>query len=116
MKISEFLSNFGCGCIDSKISPNLLVKFVDDFGIPEETLEFMGAIKKEYNMYSEISVLYRFPKKSKELGSYLKYLGTMISRIPLEDGMDFGIQELDPTRPDGYYILFYILEEMRDQK
>lgn len=115
MKISEFLSNKGIGYIDPKISSNLLVKLVDDFGIPEGTLEFLGAIKKEYNMFSETSFLYKFPKNSMGIGDYLKRLGTLISRIPVERGVDLGIQELDPSRSDGYYILFYLLEEMRDK-
>lgn len=113
MKISEFLSNSGYGYIDPKISKDLLVKFVDDFGIPDD-LEFVGAMKKEYTMFSEISFLYKFPKDSKELGDYLKYLGNLISRIPIRNGVDLGIQELDPSRPDGYYILFYLLEEVRE--
>lgn len=114
MTISDFLSNSGYGYIDSKISPDILVKFVDDFGIPDGSLEFVGAIKKEYNTFLETSFLYKFPKDSKKLGSYLKYLGNLISRLPLKTGVDLGIQELDPTRPDGYYILFYLLEGMRD--
>ena len=114
MKISEFISESGIGYIDSRIPSSLLVKFVEDFGIPEGTLEFMGAIRKEYNMFVETSFLYKFSKDSKEIGSCLKHLGTLISRISLTDGMELGIQELDPTRPDGYYILFYLLEEVRD--
>lgn len=115
MKISEFLSSGEGIYLDGKISPKILVKLVEDFGIPEDSLEFMGAIKKEYTMHSETSILYRFPKDSESLGNYLKHLGTLISRIPLESGDDFGIQELDPSRPDGYYILFYLMEEVRDQ-
>ena len=88
---------------------------MNDFGIPSESVEFVGAIKKEYSMFSETSLLYKFPKNSKGIGDCLKYLGILINRIPLEDGIDLGIQEIDPSRSDGYYILFYLLEEMRDQ-
>ena len=113
MTISEFLWG-GYNSFDSKIDAGLLSKLVNDFGIPSETVEIIGAKKTEYNMFSETHILYRFPKTSEGLGGCLKHLGTLINRIPLEEGMDLGIQELDSSRPDGYYILFYLLEGMRE--
>lgn len=110
MKISEFLSKYGEGYVDLKISPYTLEKLIS---LSERTLEFIGAVKKEYTTFAETSFLYRFPKDSERLGDYLKNLGVQINQIPLE-GIDLGIQEIDPSKPDGYYILFYLLEGVRD--
>lgn len=116
MTISDFLYKLpgGGSYIDSKVSPEFLSKLINDFGVPQNTVEIVGVLKKEYNLFSETSILYKFPKDSKGIGDYFKYLGNMINRIPLVSGMDIGIQELDPSRPDGYYILLYILEEVRE--
>ena len=115
MKISEFLSLTNGGYYyDSKVSSELFSKLVNDHGVPSGVVEFIGAIKKEYTMHTETSLLYRFKKESGGLGDCLKYLGTLISRIPLEGGVDLGIQEIDPTRSDGYYILFYLLDSVRE--
>lgn len=104
MTISEFLSLSGEGTrIDNNSLLSKLLPVPDGF-------EFLGAIKKNYTTFTETSILYLLPKTGK-LGKHLIDLGDLVSRFPIGDDMDFGIQELDPSRPDGYYILFYLLEE-----
>lgn len=110
MTISEFLSITGGEYYDSRIPKDLLSKAMDDFGIPSNTVEFVGGLKTGP---TEISLLYKFPKVSEKIGNYLKFLGSLINRLPLR-GETLGIQEMDTSRSDWYYILFYLLEEVRD--
>lgn len=111
MTISEFLRESRGSLIVSEIPTNLRVLVDDHMLAAPGTVEFMGVIKKEFNLWNEYSILYKFPKASKNLGSNIKSLGTMISHLPL-DKYNFGIQEVDPTQSDGYYILLYALEEI----
>lgn len=96
--------------IEEGISSSIVSKLLDDFGIPPETVELIGAKKSEHQRYIETVFLYKFPKTSDGIGLCLRVLGTMVDRIPLKPDDDFGIQEVDLARPDGYYISFYLLE------
>lgn len=113
MKISDFL-RVSCGSmfVGKNIPTNLLGQLVNEnMQASPGTIEFVGILKKEFNLWNEYSILYRFPKTSIDLGSNIKALGNTISRLPLGK-YSFGIQEIDPSQSDGYYILFYALEEI----
>lgn len=88
-------------------------QLLNDFGIPSNMVEFVGCIQNEYNTFNEYMILYKFSKSkdtAKHLGECLKLLGKMIIRLSCVN-YDFGIQELDTTQPDYYYILLYGLKE-----
>ncbi len=83
----------------------LVSQLLNDFGIPHGVIEFLGCIQNNYNTWTEYMILYEISKKA-NLGESLKCLGKMISRLD-EDKYEFGIQELDATQPENYYILVY---------
>ena len=68
-------------------------------------------MKNELNLWDEYLVLYKITKTDKLLGKSFQVLGRVLSRIEDIEGIELGIQEFDPTRPDGYYILIYGLKE-----
>lgn len=123
-KISEFItyqdSNSGqlflrYGNSSRGMSTKLVNSLLDDHGLPCG-IQFTGCITRELNLWTEHRILYRIEKISDSaeyLGEMITSLGKMISRLSRAgDKFDFGIQELDPTRSDGYYILIYALEEI----
>lgn len=114
MKISDLLS-INNNYLDPEISSDLYSKLLNDFGVSSESVTFVGAKKFKYDKFSETYILYGFPKDSKEIGKCLKNLGVLVNRIPLKPGDDFGIQEIDVTQSDKYYIMFYLLEETREK-
>lgn len=89
----------------------LVAQLLNDFGIPENTIELIGGMKNELNLWDEYLVLYKITKTDKLLGKSFQVLGRVLSRIEDIEGIELGIQEFDPTRPDGYYILIYGLKE-----
>ena len=98
--------------LDDTWNSSFVSQLINDFGIPDNSIEFVGCLKNEYNSWDEYMILYRFPQKSeaKELGEYLKYLGKLISRLSVT-GYNFGIQEVRVSDPDGYYFLIYGISE-----
>ena len=123
-KITEFLdfqdSNSGqlfirYGNCNRPMSVKLVNSLLDDHSIPKG-IQFSGCITRELNLWTEHRILYRIEKISNSaeyLGEMIIALGKMIMRLSRSgDNYDFGIQELDPTRSDGYYILIYALEEV----
>lgn len=111
--IQDFLDKIGTEkFIGKSFDSNFTSKLLDDFGVPEGTVEFVGCIQNEYNLWDEFMFLYRFPQSdsAKKLGDNLKNLGKLIGRLESVP-YDFGIQEIDPARCDGYYVLFYGLRE-----
>lgn len=90
-------------------------QLLNDFGVPSDMVEFVGCIQNEYDTFDEYMILYKFSKSkdtAEYLGECLKLLGKMITRLRCVD-YDFGIQELDTTQPDYYYILLYGLKEKK---
>lgn len=90
-------------------------QLLNDFGVPSDMVEFVGCIQNEYNTFDEYMILYKFSKSkdtAEYLGECLRLLGKMIVRLKCVD-YDFGIQELDTTQPDYYYILLYGLKEKK---
>lgn len=123
-KISEFIeyqdSNLGQLFLrysnsSRGMSTKLVNSLLDDHGIPSG-IQFVGCITRELNLWTEHRILYRIEKLSDSaeyLGEMITSLGKMISRLSRAGNeFDIGIQELDPTRSDGYYILMYALEEI----
>lgn len=88
-------------------------QLLNDFGVSSDTVEFVGCVQNEFNLFDEYMILYKFSKKkdtAEFLGECFKLLGKMIGRLRCVN-YDFGIQELDTTHPDYYYILLYGLKE-----
>ena len=90
-------------------------QLMNDFGVPKDLVEFGGCIENEYNLWNEYMILYKFSKKNHTLGECLKTLGKIISRLENCVNYDFGIQEIDTSRPDNYYILFYGLSGKKEE-
>lgn len=98
--------------LDNTWNSSFVSQLINNFGIPEDSVEFISCIKNEYNSWDEYMILYRFPQKSgaKELGECLNYLGKLISRLSVS-GYKFGIQEVRVSEPEGYYFLIYGISE-----
>lgn len=110
--IQEFLKEYDSSCgqkfIGKDWDSSFVSQLLNDFGVPSEMIEFIGCIQNEFTDWNEYMILYKFSKKddAEYLGSCLKLLGKMITRLRCVD-YEFGIQELDASKPDGYYILLY---------
>ena len=106
--IKEYYANGEQKFMGENFEPHFVDKLLDDFGIPEDTVEFLGCYQNDYDAWTEYMILYRFSKNTgaEYLGSCLKLLGKMITRLRDFD-YSFGIQEVDVIRPDGYYVMLY---------
>lgn len=111
--IHEFLRHLDSECNQKFQGDNWDSTFVsqllNDFGVPHGMVDFLGCHQNNYNTWTEYMILYEFSKTA-ELGETLRCLGKMITRLK-SSGYEFGIQELDTTKPDKYYILIYGIEE-----
>lgn len=120
--IQEFLKKYDSSCgqkfIGKDWDSSFVSQLLNDFGLPPGMVEFIGCIQNEYNTFDEYMILYKF-SRSKEtaeyLGECLKLLGKMITRLRCVD-YDFGIRELETTKPDYYYILLYGLSGKKEKE
>lgn len=83
-------------------SNTLVSQLFNDFGIPQDTVDFITYSQSEDT--KECTILFSL-SKSKSLGEVLKCLGKILSR--LDTAYKFSILELNTTYPDKYYILIY---------
>lgn len=121
-KIDQLLSLKGKTRLEvkSKISQKILeFDFTDTPGI---SLRFLETKKKveEFGSWNEFNILLEIPKLE-ETSNYLGYvileLSKFIKRLGLGLNIDsIGIQEINCSNPNYYYILLYILSDGKDAK
>lgn len=82
-------------------------EFIDNQGVGyrDEPIELVGTFTNEYPSWKEKLYLFRLEKKL-NLEDGLRLLGNELKTLK---GM-YGLQEVDVTRPDNYYILIYELD------
>lgn len=119
--VQEFLKEYDSSCgqkfIGKDWDSSFVSQLLNDFGLPPGMVEFIGCIQNEFTDWNEYMILYKFSKKgdAEYLGSCFKLLGKMITRLRCVD-YEFGIQELDASKPDGYYILLYGLSGKKEKE
>lgn len=119
--VQEFLKEYDSSCgqkfIGKDWDSSFVSQLLNDFGLPPGMVEFIGCIQNEFTDWNEYMILYKFSKKddAEYLGSCFKLLGKMITRFRCVD-YEFGIQELDASKPDGYYILLYGLSGKKEKE
>lgn len=108
--IKEFLkhldSNLGTKFHGTDWDATFVSQLLNDFGILPGVVNFLGCVQNKYSTWNEYMVLYELSKTA-ELGESLKCLGRVISRLSSNSGYEFGLQEVDVTKPDKYYVLIY---------
>lgn len=119
--VQEFLKEYDSSCgqkfIGKDWDSSFVSQLLNDFGLPPGMVEFIGCIQNEFTDWNEYMILYKFSKKddAEYLGSCFKLLGKMITHLRYVD-YEFGIQELDASKPDGYYILLYGLSGKKEKE
>lgn len=107
MTISEFLESTSG---EKYIDPGVPNEIVSEFSYKSGGISLVGLLKIDFNNFREYSIIYRFPKDSSTLGLNLKNLGIILNHVSYKDEVDIGIQEIDPTQSEGYYIMIYMLK------
>lgn len=121
-KICQLLSMKGNSRLEVKSDLSDKILSLDYLKYPGINLRFLETKRKEKEAgdWDEYNILFsalKYQDTSEYLSFVIKNLGEVIKILGEEINLDvIGIQEIDCSQPDYYYVLLYILSNGKDKK